>query len=372
MSHTTRLLRTTALAIITTLSAGLLAVAPATAAPIATPKPAKLAGKWLPRQLTDGLVYNEQFAFNDYGLTVDMGLASLAMGDKPTAKLIRGALRSKVASYTTGADFGSDDVYAGPTAKLAAFVTATGANPKKFGPAAAPVNLIAQLARRTADAAPITGRLEDKSAYGDYANTIGQAFAASALTAAGHREAKASVNFLLKQQCDRGYFRLNFTVDKTANQRCVTGEAASAPDTDTTALVVLNLADSERPKVRKAVKRATRWLVKHQAANGSLGGGVSTEAANSNSTGLAGWALGTVGKCTEARSAARWLKRRQVTGATDPFIAGAKGAIAYDSAALAAAQADGELVVEAVDQWRRASAQAAPALLNLSRKLCSA
>jgi hypothetical protein len=50
-------------------------------------------------------------------------------------------------------------------------------------------------------------------------------------------------------------------------------------------------------------------------------------------------------------------------------LAGQKGAIAYDRAALQEGQEFG-IGVETADQWRRATSQAAPALAFLSANAC--
>ena len=82
------------------------------------------------------------------------------------------------------------------------------------------INLRSRLEALTADSAPIAGRITDVSTKDDvpdgqdYANTLGQAFAAYALTKAGSSEAANAVSFLLKQQCSNGGFRLAFTVDR--------------------------------------------------------------------------------------------------------------------------------------------------------------
>lgn len=368
--------RSLALTVITALVGSLLIVgtAPAQASDrlAIQPKPAKQANAWLTRQLTSGLVFNDQYSFNDYGLTLDVGFAKAALGDRTRVAVIRTAMAAHAAGYTTGVESGNTDIYAGPTAKLAVFAQISGAKAKNYGG----VNLIKQLAGRVSATAPIKGRIQDQSGWGDYANTIGQAYTVRALNKAGHPKAAPALKFLLKQQCQAGYFRLDFAANKTSTaQSCdpTAKTTTSAPDTDATALAVISLSALKSPskKVRTSIARATRWLVRHQQANGSFGGGISTAASNSNSTGVASWALSTVGKCTQARHAARWLKKLQVRATTDPFVTGAKGAIAYDRTALSAAQSAGSLAVEVKDQWRRASSQAAPALLNLRLGSCT-
>ena len=119
-------------------------------------------------------------------------------------------------------------------------------------------------------------------------------------------------------------------------------------------------------KLNAALGSATRWLKRHQHANGSFGGSGPTAAANANSTGLAGWAFLTEGLCGAARDAAGWLANRQLTGhLSGTPLAGERGAVGYDNATLKAAKKDG-ITKETRDKWRRATSQAAPALLALS------
>lgn len=336
--------------VLATVAGALAAASPAQADDAVTPTT-----RWLAKQLDDGLVHNDLYDFDDYGLSIDVGIALDDRGRTKDVRAIRKALAAAVDSYTTGVDFGSSDIYAGATAKAAVFAQTTGADPGAFGR----VDLIARLARRVATQAPIAGRLQDKG-MDDYANVIGQAFAVDALTAARSKKATKATRFLLAQQCEAGYFRLNFTADKTAvDQTCDGGKRAttSAPDTDATALAVIALLKNPRPsrEAEDAVDAALSWLVRTQARNGSFGGGPSTERANANSTGLAAWALGSAGSCEQARKAARWLRTLVVSG-----VAGENGAVAYNRAALAGAR-DG-IGVEERDQFVRATAQAAPAL----------
>lgn len=322
---------------------------------------------WLSRQLTNGLVHNNQYDFDDYGLTADTALALAAIGGhREDVRSIRSALADHVDSWTTGVDFGSSDVYAGSVAKALVVAQVTGADPRDFGG----VNLVRRLNNRVSDADRTLGRIEDKSDT-DYANTIGQAFAARGLARAGSGEADEAVRFLLKQQCEQGFFRLLFAPKDARKQGCDAGTAAeSAPDTDVTALAVLSLdALPKRARtkaVRNSIEAATSWLKRAQKKNGSLGGGPATGASNTNSTGLTAWALGETGSCTKARKAARWVRGLQVSGdVSGTPLAGEKGAIAYDRAGYEAAEQDG-IGTEQEDQWRRATTQAAPGLRHLS------
>ncbi len=354
----------TTAALITTL-----APAPAHAG---NPTPAGLSSTWLAAQLTSGVVHNDQFDFDDLGLTVDIGLALAETGTQPTALGdISTAMATRVDSYTTGVDFGSSDIYAGASGKLLVFAQTVGQDPTSYGG----VDLVQRTNQRVSTKTVIKGRIEDRTSGTDFANVIGQAFAAQGLWAAQTGKADEAVAFLLDQQCAQGYFRLNFTKSKTsAKQTCDSGnpDTTSAPDTDVTALAVLAL-DAMTGKTRAMKNRLTKakaWLQGKQKGNGSFGGGTSTEGSNTNSTGLASWALGEVGACGDAQDAAEWVEDRQATFTTGP-LATEQGAIAYDNAAFAAGQTDG-ITVATRDQWRRATSQAAPALTNLVLADCRA
>ena len=317
---------------------------------------------WLEGQLTDGLMYNPNYGgFDDYGLTIDAGLALAAVGGHESAVAqITSALADHVDDYVT--PFGGPHSYSGGLAKLASLVGQPAAT--SFGGQ----NLVTELEGRVADTAPIAGRLEDAGFTpgdqfdDDSANTLGQAYAAKVLAAADSAEADDVTGFLLQQQCASGYFRLGFTKDKTDPvQSCV--EGTDTPDTDATAIAVLQLADqSAEPLVGAAIARAETWLTDQQNDDGSWGGGTSTEAANTNSTGLAAWALGDT---AASEKAAQWLRDHQ-SDDTDfcTALAGERGAIAYDGAALSTGRSDG-IDDASSDQWRRASTQAVPGLTYL-------
>jgi hypothetical protein len=338
-----------------TLATGALAVTGAlTSAPTASAAPADDAAGWLASELRGGLMFNDQFDFDDYGLTADAGFALIEVGGKARkVKQVRQALAANVDSWTTGVDFGSDDVYAGSVAKALTFATeAPRARPRSFGG----VDLVERLEARVSD----TGRLAD-SGTPDYANTIGQAFAVRGLHAAGSGEAAAATSFLLQQQCRQGYFRLSFSAPDAADQGC--DAAGGEADLDVTALALLNLQAVDGPT--RAVKRATAaglaWVADQQRRNGSFVGTGPTAVPNTNSTGLAAWALGQAGRCRPAAAAAGWVRGFQL----------ANGAIAYDRPSYRAALGDG-VTPQTRDQFRRATAQAAPGLEYLRVKACRA
>lgn len=331
---------------------------PAAAATSPTTSPARHGAHWLATQQAKGLVttYSSFGTLPDYGLTADLGVALKTIGGSHRALAkVEKAFAGHVASYTTGVDYGSSDVYAGATAKALFFAQTTGAKARDFGG----LNLVTQLNRRVSTVKGIAGRIQDKSAYGDYANTIGQSYAAVGLARARSHKAASTMRFLLKQQCRAGFFRLDFASPTATKQTCDAGsKALSAPDTDVTALTVINLETIRKPgpRVRAAINRASRWLARHQARNGSFTGGPTTATSNANSTGLAARALALSGRCAPARDAARWVVKLQRDN----------GAIGYDKAAFNAAKKSGITKVTR-DQWRRATTQAAPALRYLNR-----
>ncbi|MGI8523576.1 MAG: prenyltransferase/squalene oxidase repeat-containing protein [Nocardioides sp.] len=327
----------------------------------ATASPDARSGDWLVGQLHHGVMHNQQYDFDDDGLTIDAALALKQIGHHAAAiRRIRAAVADDVRTYTSGGKRSSER-YAGALAKTTVLAQISGGRARHFGG----INLVRRVVARVGTDGPSRGRLADHSQYGDYANVIGQAFAARALSVAGADRAHSAVRFLLRQQCDAGYFRLDLTPSKTAkNQSCEGGRKSgdSAPDTDVTALAVIELhaLPKRGAAVRHAIKHAGRWLARHQLDNGSFGGGTSTKGANTNSTGLAASALKIARRHAAATHAARWVERFQTTS-THGKLADERGAIAYDAAALRAGKHDG--ITDATrDQWRRATAQAAPAL----------
>ena len=195
---------------------------------------------------------------------------------------------------------------------------------------------------------------------------MGQSYAAWALTAAASDRAKLVVSFLLKQQCGQGYFRLSFAADPTTgDQTCVGAPAAErAADTDATAIATLALREVKATKkVKKAIDRSSRWLAETQRGDGGFGGGTTTSKPNTNSTGLAGWALAELGYQQQAAKAAAFVRRHQAVtvGACVAELRGESGAIAYDAKALRAGESGG-ITDSTRDQWRRASSQALPVL----------
>ena len=203
------------------------------------------------------------------------------------------------------------------------------------------------------------GRVEDVNNDSGDTNIFGQAFALETLFANDSASAAPVLAFLLKQQCSDGWFRLDLPAPDAKTQGC-DDDPKSAPDVDATAFAVRALDGSDDPQAQAAEDKAVAWLEDVQAADGSFGGKPVGQTPNSNSTGLAGWVLGDLGETKPAERAATWVAAHQLgdcPSARKPDT----GAVAYDDAALAGVAPKG-ITAKTQDQFRRASAQAVPAL----------
>lgn len=355
--------RAVALAAVPALSVTTLAALPAAPAVAAEPDPAPAAAgaTWLAGELEDGLMHNPNFGgFDDYGLTIDAGLALIALGGhQPTVDRISNALAERIDSYTTGTDFDApDDVYAGAVAKAASLASAAGDDPRSYGGR----DLVALLEGRVATEGAILGRIQDRGAS-DFANVIGQSFAAQALDAAGSDRTSSVTEFLLLQQCADGFFRQDFAAKDAAGQGC-DDDPAAVPSIDVTAQAVLSLqSQADDDTVSAALTKATEWLADRQTPAGGFGSSAEIATPNANSTGLAGRALASQGRTGPAERAAVYVRALQVdepAPCATPLAADT-GAIAYDGQARGAGRRDG-ITVATEDQFRRATAQALPLL----------
>lgn len=348
----------------TALGQPLLAPAASAATDVPATSAARAGTGWLATQLTSGIVHNDQFDFDDYGLTVDIGISMDEVGgDQALVRQIRQAVGPHVDSYVSGVDYGApDDLYSGSLAKALVFAQVSGADARSYGG----YDLVSQVEDRVTSSGPSRGRLADQLTGADYANSFGQAFAARGLSVAGSARAAEVTDFLLKQQCSAGFFRIFFNTDPSAaDQGCVDG--TDGIDTDTTALVVSQLAaiPSRSADVDAAIEKAVAWLVATQKADGSFVGSDFTPDSNTNSTGLAASALAAAGRCEQAGRAGEWVASLQVgpQPAGSP-LAGEEGALAYSADALAAAKTQG-ITIESRDQWRRATVQAVAGLTHV-------
>ena len=339
---------------------------PSQAAPATDPAPARAAAAWLTSNLnSDSLVEShtewegQVFSGPSYGTSVDLaeGLARIP-GQSATVSRITDAVAKNLAAYTTY----EDAFYSGSAAKALALLASQGRGTTQ---------LRADVEKSVVTTAgPARGRLQDSDPtpdqyWTDYANSIGQAYAARALTQLGSPLAGTVVDYLLAQQCSAGFFRLYFPAVGTADQTCDGASPAepAAQSADTTAIAIIQMAPlaAGDVEVRAALTRAVAWLKTQQKADGSFVDPVN--GANTNTTGLAGWALGEAGEVEAAGRAATWLRERQVVGACAPSrLAGEHGAVAYDDQGWKDGVQYG--ITDKLDrsQWVIADVQALPAL----------
>lgn len=350
-----------------------------------TPKtPLNTGADWVAAQLTKGIVHDNQYNFDDVGGSINAAAdLKLAGGHANDVAAIVGAVGSRlvgtqtngVSGYIQGAEYASTapygfvqiGYYANAAANALVFAQTMGQNPATYGG----TNLVTAVENRVATTTGAdAGKIADDSSYGDYANSIGQALAARGLADAGAAAAPyaaSALDFLLKQQCSVGYFRLYWSAGSDSSWTCDSGIAVgkSPADPDTTSLVMQQLEPLAKtdPVVAVALAKAKSWLASRQHSDGSFGGGTSTPAPNANSTGLAGAVLGDLGDTTAARKAAVWIRQHQVqeVAPCTSKLSNQTGAIAYDDSALAAGRASG-ITTTVAGQWRSATFQALPVL----------
>lgn len=327
MKRTVIALGTAALMGVGTLTA---TMSPAAAAPNSY---AYSAARWLEDQLTAGIVHNDQYDFDDYGLTLDIYFTLSDLDTRAdTRSTILAAVEAHTDDYTNGWGFSP-----GAAGKLAVALIDAGDDPRDSDGS----DLIASIEDTSDDT---TGEISDELTYG----FIGQSWATRALIEAQSAEADASLAFLLTKQCADGGFRQVFT-----GATCTSTLDATAFGLQT----LLAARQAGTSGLDDEIARAADALVAAQAADGSL---QNDGTANANTTGLAATVLAKAGRSGAAGSAASWLVAHQVTDAVaeDTALANETGAIAFDAAALAAGKTDG-ITTETRDQWIRATAQAA-------------
>jgi hypothetical protein len=320
------------------------------------PGPATAASAWLAGQVPDGGLFTGEFG-TDYGLSIDVALGLHATGDQEeTVSDITDAVASDVNGYIAYSYVDGGVTHTGEsggsTAKALVLAQRTGGDVHNFGG----VDLVDRLESLVDDNGRVISTA-DGAPDASYDNTYIQALAAEGLRGTGSATYADVVGYLLDQQCPEGYFRGDI---KPAAQPC----DGDAPDPDSTSQAILALAaDQSTPGVQDAVAAAESWLLDAQRPNGSFGGGVSTKAPNTNSTGLAGWALGTLGDTQAATDAAAWVRAHQAANVANcvSYDAADLGTIAYDNAALEALQA-APIDATTQDQFRRAVSQALPVL----------
>lgn len=339
--------RAVSAAVATVVAAGLLGPAPVAAA---TPGPHAVNGAaWIADQVKQGRIHNNQFDFDDWGLTLDSYLALVATRREATTA-------TRIIRTTTG----HADQYvqidgnflAGATAKLLLSLRAARRD------AAIPINGKAvNLRGRLLTMVAPSGRVRDEGAD-DYSSTLTQSLAVLALSRSGRAPQKV-VDYLLRQRCHAGFFR-----EALRTRTCA--EAGSAPYVDSTgfaiqALVAARADGADVP--RGVVGRTAAWLRKVQNPNGAWGAPATSQDLNTNTTGVAAQGLAAAPRNRHNKraidAAAGYVARQQITRerADGGPAADEIGAIARNHADLEAALANG-IRKGTRDSFRRATAQA--------------
>lgn len=333
-------------------AAGTTLVGPAAQAATA---PASATSGWLTSQLQDGMLFTtyDGVQYSSPGVTLDAATAMQTVG-------VRAAARDRVLDRfeRDGADYyapGGNDS-AGGIGKTLTFVLGEGVDADTFEP-----GLDDRLEARVVTSGSEAGRAKDEGAN-DFSNTVTQGFVVRALVLddAGSSSLESATDFLLKQQCDAGFFRLYM---ESTDGTCDGGTSEqSGPSVDATAFAVLALREVQREgagdeTVTAALADARRWLLAEQAANGSFG---DEGVRNANSSGLAAHALSELGRTAAARDAARWVAKLRVTTKIANQTALDKadvGAIAHTAVDLAEAKRR-DITADRLYYWHNASAQA--------------
>ncbi|WP_037313495.1 hypothetical protein [Amycolatopsis orientalis] len=319
----------------------------------------------------------------DHGLMLDVLFAMYASGEGARAEPIMKFLddQGHATDYFTwdglvpGAGYDAV-IVGGAVAKTLVAAQVSGRDPRNFDGH----DMIAETHGAIMRQGPDKGRISDYSKNPDLAgsvsnnaNMFGQALGVIGLAAAGENE-RLAIDKLLTQQCSEGYFRIFFSDVKTTETgdhvrpggykvaTCDEGKATdqSAPDGDATGLSLSALLAARKAGATgldAPIAKTVSWLTAHQSADGGWGGGVGTEAPNTNSTGLIVQALADAGGAEAAVDRGmRFLKSAQATAAADSGtrLADDVGAIAYSPAAYQAARTGG---ISGLDTWIRAGAQ---------------
>jgi len=334
------------------LAAGLLGPAPAA---VAAPGPYAVdSAAWIASQVHQGRIHNNEFDFDDWGLTLDSYLALVATRrETATATRMIGTASRHADEYVQiGGDF-----QAGATAKLllSLRVARRDAKVRINGDA---TNLRTQLRSMVAP----TGRVRDEGPT-DFTSTLTQSLAVLAFARSGQAPRKV-VDHLLRQRCHAGFFR-----EALRARTCA--KAGSAPYVDSTAFALQALVAARADGAalpRGTVRETAAWLRKVQNPNGAWSAPASSEDLNTNTTGVAAQALGAVADSRRneraIRAAADYVRRQQITRARADGGPAADeiGAIARNRADLNQALADG-IQKGTRDSFRRATAQAQFALV---------
>lgn len=342
-----------------------------------TQEQATEAATWLAGQLDGGVVKGSYGP--DWGLTIDV-LFALEAADPASDSAeddLESASRQIVAAFKKSPDsYFSAKAYepkggekvrtSGAVAKSLVAVESADADPRAFGG----FDLVKETTKLIASDGAEKGRLKDFDPvkHADYSNLFGQAYAVMGLAEAD-APSKAALGFLLKQQCSKGYFRLEYNDSGSNPDLTCDGakpkNAVASVDATALALAAMVVArDEGAGDLDEPIDDAATWLVQSQGDDGSFVDTVPGGTPNANSTGLAARALAAAGESDAADAASQWLASLQVTDDTGGALADQVGAVAKTAKALSKAKKSGLKKPDVLDAWRRATA---PATLGLAQ-----
>jgi hypothetical protein len=312
-----------------------------------------LATEWQASQLVNGRMPGFAPGHPDWGLTIDTAFMLAADGTQAT---ILAQVKRAIAGHILDYAVFKGDVASGAMAKALLVSEVLKGDPTDFGG----LNLRKRVLRLVAPPSEgfEAGRLRDTGKT-DYSNVFGQSYGTIGLSRSGSVPQDV-VDYLVKQRCAAGYFRLFITAGETCDQ------SGSTPDVDATALALQALVAAKADGAAvssKLVTGTTSWLISAQSANGSYSEDATDTAPSSNSTGLAANALVAAGHVSPRLKAAAWVARMQITRASAGGGPAKRdiGAIALDRAALVVALAHG--LGDSRSQWWRVAPQASFALV---------
>ena len=310
---------------------------------------------WQASQLQHGHIPGFAPGSPDWGLTIDTAFMLAADGSQPT---VLAQVKKAVARHILDYAVFKGATSSGAMSKVLLVASVLRADPASFGGIDVRKRELKLVAPPSAGFE--AGRLRDTGKT-DFSNVFGQSYGTIGLARSGGVP-QSVVDYLVKQHCTQGYFRLAEKVGKTCDQ------SNSAPDVDATALALeaLVAAQADGATVTHGLIASTAsWLVSVQNSDGSFAEDASMNNPDANTTGLAGVALAAAGRKSAQREAATWIASLQITranaghGPARPDV----GAIAFDPRTLADGLANG--LGDNRPQWWRSTPQAFFALVPI-------
>ena len=299
--------------------------------------------------------------------------ASASTRSAATARTVpddRDALADHVDSYTTGVDFGEPTTCTPARSPRLRPRPGAGRDPRAFGGA----DLVRASTTGSAPTARSRAGFADKGA-GDYTNTIGQSFAARGTRRGRLPKAEAAIAVPAPAAVRRRVLpaeprgagrreaglRRGAARARGARHRRDRARRAQPPR------AAAQLPDGTGAE---AIADATAGCGSGRRTTAASAAAPAPRAATPTAPASRPGSLGDAGACRPAARAARWVRDLQVVDAAGTSLDGEDGAIAYDAAGYAAGE-DGGISDDERDQWRRATAQAAPGLSYLRVADCS-